>query len=103
MCMQREEPVGLPPTYTQLQPGSVDLTEASLEEAASRGALPAFYTLHIAENLRVSTAAMVRKLNATQLGNPLAPYINVRVEPGFAAGEWCLQTPRGTFGSRGYF
>ncbi len=43
-----------------------------------------------------------RKVNATQLGNPICPYINIEVDPAMIGGAWYLVTPKGKFGSQGY-
>lgn len=99
MCQQRDE---VEPLYTPIQAAAADLSDTSLEMAAVMGGLPAFYTLNVGTNLRVFAAQLARKLNATQLGNPLCPYINVVVREDLAGGEWYLETPKGRFGSAGY-
>lgn len=88
--------------FTEIQGPPVDLCELSLEMAAIKGGLPQFHTLVVGENLRVFAAQLARKVNATQLGNPLCPYINIEVDPAMNGGSWYLVTPRGNFGSRGY-
>lgn len=99
MCQQREEQKT---AYTPIQDPPADLSEITLEMAAVKGGLPQFHTLIVGPNLRIFAAQLARKLNATQFGNPLCPYINVEVEPKYLGSEWCLVTPKGAFGSEGY-
>lgn len=101
MCSQRDEDPE--PAFTPINHGvPCDLSEISLEEAAVRGGLPQFHTLIVGPSLRVYAAQLARKINATQLGNPLCPYINVQVEERYIGAAWCLITPKGAFGSKGY-
>ena len=101
MCQQRDEEADRKPAYTPISMADTQLGEIALEDAAQKGGAPPFYTLLVGPQLKTMAVVLARKMNAVQVGNVLAPYINIQVEPRYLGTEWCLITPRGAFGSKG--
>jgi hypothetical protein len=82
------------PSYVQMQV-PCNLTESTLIDAVNwidetSGRVRWYYGVHVSTHDVLQSANLLRRLAAQVRDNPLAPYINLYVEPSFDAEEWCL-------------
>lgn len=82
------------PSYVPMQV-PCNLAESTLIDAINwvdqvGGRVRWYYAVHVSSKDVFDAAMLLRKLGAQSQNNPLAPYINLYVEPTFEAGEWCL-------------
>jgi hypothetical protein len=100
MCQQQDEP----PTarYEDLMTVGVDLSTSSLEEALYRARyVPPQLSLTVGAGLGVFAIRMLRDLGSMVKGNPLAPWVNVEVDPSLGPYEWYLEANGRRVGSKG--
>lgn len=63
---------------------------------------PAFvYTLHVSPRALIETRTRLREWGADVRHNPMAPYINLEIDPLFGPHEWVLEANGARVGSRG--
>lgn len=68
-----------------------DLSEASLLWAAELLPAAKVYTLYVSGVRVIEARQLCRHLAAEAVRNPLSPYINICVDPGYRKYEWALQ------------